>query len=349
MSKEAKQKESKAAAKSEPAKVSATDWDARRKPAWRNFPGPKNADAPLRVAIERGAYAEVIAHAKESLQCEICGALVGDVCEDDNGPFVEVKAAIRGTAAREGSTHVTFTQETWNTIHQKLEKDFPKLQIVGWYHSHTGFGVEFSEMDRFIQKNFFPSPTQIALVTDPLGGDVAICFNSPEGIKNLPRFWVDGREHQCRATVETQTSTSGSNAAAPSVASADLRSIESRLAQVMTALDEERTRFHRVLMTLFFIVGFSVVGLIGWHIYDGLTSRNEPPKRMQFAQMPIQIGDETVLLGIDLVSWQIPPKLNAMIREMARLELEKLQAASSNASNGTVETNSSPNAAPPTK
>src|SRR5882724_12746213 len=121
MSKPDKQNDSKPGAKSEPAKVSATDWDTRKSPVWRTFPGPKNADVALRVAIDRGAYAEVIAHAKESLQCEICGALVGDVCEDDNGTFVEVKAAIRGTAAREGSTHVTFTQETWNTIHQRLE------------------------------------------------------------------------------------------------------------------------------------------------------------------------------------------------------------------------------------
>jgi proteasome lid subunit RPN8/RPN11 len=349
MSKQDKQND-KTAAQTEPAKVSATDWDARKKPIRRNFPGPKTVDVPLRVAIDRSAYAEVIAHAKESLQCEICGALAGDVCEDDNGTFVEVKAAIRGSAAREGTTHVTFTQETWNTIHQRLEKEFPKLQIVGWYHSHPGFGVEFSDMDRFIQKNFFPSPTQIALVTDPLGGDVAICFNSPDGIKNLPRFWVDGREHQCRANIEPPAAAGGGHASS-AIGGTDVRVIEARLGQLMAAFDEQRTRFHRVLMTLFFVVGFSVVGLIGWHVYGSFASRYEPPKPFQYVPVPVQIGDQTALLGIAVVQWDLPPKLNAMLREKVRLELEmEKAAATNNAAGGTNQTtNSSSRPATPTK
>src|SRR5882672_4348919 len=113
------------------------------KPQRRNFPGPRGAPSPLRVAIERSAHAELIAHAKESLNAEICGVLAGRVCEDDEGLFVHVEAAIRGTAANQGSTHVTFTHATWNAIHQTMERDHPQLRIVGWYHSHPGFGVEF--------------------------------------------------------------------------------------------------------------------------------------------------------------------------------------------------------------
>ena len=325
--------------------MSATEWNARKKPVSRAFPGPKNAVAALRVAVERSAYAEVIAHAKESLQAEICGALAGEVCEDEQGAFVEVKAAIRGTAAREGGTHVTFTQETWNIIHERMGKDFPRLQIVGWYHSHPGFGVEFSEMDLFIQKNFFPAPTQIALVTDPLGGDVAICFNSPEGIKNLPRFWVDGREHQCRAKPGPQPIAGETGpAAAP-----DVRVLEKRVSELIAAFDDQRARFQRVLMTLFFIVAFSVVGLIGWHIYDSYASHFEPPKPIQYIPVPVQIGDETALLGIALVKWDLPPKLDAMLREKVRLEFEMEMAARTNAAGTNAPTNSSPAAAPPKK
>src|SRR3954447_12742590 len=74
----------------------------------RTFPGPKQADVLLRVALERSAYAELIAHAKESLEVEVCGVLVGQACEDDAGRFVHVEAVVRGTAASQASTHVTF-------------------------------------------------------------------------------------------------------------------------------------------------------------------------------------------------------------------------------------------------
>src|SRR6185436_11598002 len=133
---------------------------------------------------------------KESLDKEICGVLVGDVCEDDEGSFVHIKAIIRGDSAQQGSTHVTYTQETWTASHKTMEERYRKLQIVGWYHSHPGYGVQFSEMDRFIQKNFFSGPTQLGLVIDPLGGDVSICVNTDAGLENIGQFWVDGREQR---------------------------------------------------------------------------------------------------------------------------------------------------------
>ena len=71
---------------------------------------------------------------------------------------MSVEATIRGDAARKGPTHVTFTQETWTQIHKDKDERHPKRQIVGWYHTHPGFGVEFSEMDLFVQRNFFPAP-----------------------------------------------------------------------------------------------------------------------------------------------------------------------------------------------
>src|SRR6187399_802580 len=66
------------------------------KPQRRVFPGPRGAKSPLRVGIDRAANAELIAHAKESLNAEICGVLAGSICEDDEGLFVHVQAAIRG-------------------------------------------------------------------------------------------------------------------------------------------------------------------------------------------------------------------------------------------------------------
>ena len=137
------------------------------KPVRRTFPGPRGAKATLRVAVERNAHAELIAHAKQSLDAEVCGVLAGQVCEDDEGIFVHVEAVIRGAAATEGSTHVTFTQATWNAIYKILERDHPKLKIVGWYHTHPGWTIFLSQWDLFIHQNFFKQPWQIALVIDP--------------------------------------------------------------------------------------------------------------------------------------------------------------------------------------
>jgi proteasome lid subunit RPN8/RPN11 len=275
-------------------KITLRESDSGIKPIGRNFPGPRGADVPLRVAIEKKAYAELIAHAKESLDREVCGVLAGHLCEDDEGLFVSVEAAIRGTAASEASTHVTFTQATWNAIHKVLEEDFPKLKIVGWYHTHPGFGVEFSDMDLFIQKNFFSGSTQIALVTDPLNGAVAICVNGEEGARYLDRFWVDGREQEAKVparqarkygTAATATESSGGEA---------MQKLETRVTQLVQALDEQRRTFQNFLLFCGTVFCFAVLLTAGYFIWGIYTSKAEPPKAH------LQIGDKDIAIPLDL-------------------------------------------------
>src|SRR5882757_10754981 len=80
-------------------KVATSVWKSSERTVRRSFPGPREARALLRVAVDRAAYAELIAHAKASLDKEICGVLAGTVCEDDHGVFVHVAVAIPGAAA----------------------------------------------------------------------------------------------------------------------------------------------------------------------------------------------------------------------------------------------------------
>jgi proteasome lid subunit RPN8/RPN11 len=299
------------------------------KPVRRTFPGPRGAAEILRVAVERSAYAELVAHAKGSLDAEVCGVLAGHVCEDDEGMFVDIEAVIRGSAASQGSTHVTFTQATWNEIYKILERDYPKLKIVGWYHTHPGFGVEFSEMDLFIQRNFFAGPSQIALVTDPLNGDVAICTNTPQGIEYLGRFWVDGREQQCRAPqrgAETAANDQPANSAA-SAAPGSAQALETRVSQLLQSLDELRRFHYRFMLSCGILFSLAIVLTVGYIIYSSWSSRVEPPKVNQIVPIPVQVGDKTVILGVAITSWEVPPELNSIMLQMESLKREAAEKA----------------------
>ncbi len=298
---------------------------AASKPVRRRFPGPQQADATLRVGMERSAYAELIAHAKSSLKAEVCGILAGEVCEDDEGLFVSVETIIRGAAASEASTHVTFTQDTWNSIHRTLECDYPKLRIVGWYHTHPGFGVEFSEMDLFIQRNFFPEPTHLALVMDPLSGAVAVCINRPEGIRNVERFWVDGREQSCVPLPGSKHAVSGSPAEASGGAEGErLRALDQRVGQLVQAWDEMR-RFHqRLAIICGFVVCLTAIGVGVYLVYRQISAQYTPPRVNSMIPVPIKVGDKTVMMGVGVVEWDVPPELNAVL---VQAELEERRAA----------------------
>lgn len=116
-------------------------------------------------------------HARSSMKTEICGVLIGQ----DHPGRIEIQACIAGANADEAGAHVTFTQDTWEHIYQVKDKEYPDHRIVGWYHSHPGFGVFLSDHDTFIHKNFFASPGQVAWVFDP-HSDEEGCFG-----------WVGGR------------------------------------------------------------------------------------------------------------------------------------------------------------
>jgi len=110
-------------------------------------------------------------HARSNSKTEVCGVLIGE----ENGSGLSINARIAGLNAAQAGTYVTFTQDTWEHIYKIKDKDYPDDRIVGWYHSHPGFGVFLSDHDTFIHKNFFSSALQVAWVYDP-HSDEEGCF-----------------------------------------------------------------------------------------------------------------------------------------------------------------------------
>jgi proteasome lid subunit RPN8/RPN11 len=106
-------------------------------------------------------------HVFENDDHEVGGILVGRL-GDDGLPVVTGSIAALEAEGRRAS--VTFTHDAWATIHRRLESEFSGQEIVGWYHSHPGFGIFLSEYDRFIHGNFFGDHRQIAYVIDPHAG-----------------------------------------------------------------------------------------------------------------------------------------------------------------------------------
>src|ERR1044071_6909776 len=115
------------------------------------------------VVMEAEVARKIRQHARTSMKTEVCGVLIG-YTEHER---MTVEACIQGINAAQGGAHVTFTQDTWEHIYKIKDKDYPDQKIVGWYHSHPGFGVFLSEHDLFIQQNFFSNPQQVAWVYDP--------------------------------------------------------------------------------------------------------------------------------------------------------------------------------------
>jgi proteasome lid subunit RPN8/RPN11 len=137
----------------------------------------KPSSAQPTLVVDSEVVRQIRQHARSSSKTEVCGVLIGK----DRDQRIEVAACIEGQNAEEAGAHVTFTQDTWEHIYAIKDQKYPEQRIVGWYHSHPGFGVFLSDHDTFIHKNFFSSPGQVAWVFDP-HSDEEGCFG-----------WVGGR------------------------------------------------------------------------------------------------------------------------------------------------------------
>lgn len=134
------------------------------------------------VVMEAEVARKIRQHSRSSMKAEVCGVLIGSI----EGERTVIEACIAGINAAQGGAHVTFTQDTWEHIYKIKDQQYPEEKIVGWYHSHPGFGVFLSEHDLFIQENFFSSPQQVAWVYDP-HTDEEGCFGWIGGkIEKLP-------------------------------------------------------------------------------------------------------------------------------------------------------------------
>ena len=135
-----------------------------------------------KVVMDETVMREIRRHGSSSLQAEVCGILIGKEADG----VTTVTACIAGEHAAEAGAQVTFTQETWEHVYKIKDEQYPEEAIVGWYHTHPGFGIFLSKYDLFIHENFFAAPHQVAWVFDPLSLEEG-CFAWKEGkVTRLP-------------------------------------------------------------------------------------------------------------------------------------------------------------------
>ncbi|MHB0955624.1 MAG: Mov34/MPN/PAD-1 family protein [Pirellulaceae bacterium] len=127
---------------------------------------PSPTDLPIFVDVD--VLREMELHAASNPEVELGGVLLGGQYEDDQGqPFVVITDSLRAEHFESTKGSFKFTHETWSDISRKRDEFPDDTHMVGWYHTHPGWGIFLSGMDTFICQHFFNKPLDVALVIDP--------------------------------------------------------------------------------------------------------------------------------------------------------------------------------------
>lgn len=141
-------------------------------------PTPKPVPAPLGkslgnihrdtipIFVFEDVLEEILEFSEGDLSREVGGFLLGGL-HTDRVLYVEVRHFLPALAAESRAASLTFTHETWASMTRQVEREYPDEMVVGWQHTHPGFGIFLSGYDLFIHRNFFNHPWQIAMVVDP--------------------------------------------------------------------------------------------------------------------------------------------------------------------------------------
>jgi len=159
---------------------------------------PKGVDKPMydtseQVYISSLALLKMLKHGKAGIPLEVMGLMLGDYIDDYTVRCVDVFAMPQAGT----ETNIEAIDEAFQAkMHEMLKQTGRNEIVVGWYHSHPGFGCFLSSVDVNTQRSFEQLNKRfVAVVVDPIqsvrGKVVIDAFRTYEEMIN---FNTDARQ-----------------------------------------------------------------------------------------------------------------------------------------------------------
>ena len=274
----------------------------------------------FRIRIAEEAFDRATARGQADVTREVGGVLVGHVGRDAAGPHILVVTTIDALHAEEKGTELTFTHATWEHIHKEMDAKHAGRKIVGWYHTHPGFGIFLSDRDQFIHNSFFDLPFQVALVYDPKSREHGVfAWRDGEPVR-WRRYWIGDREHQWdgpRASAAGAGAGSLATATAAGVGGGGTLPAGAQAGTGVPDLDRWSLGMGAALLL---VVG----GLLGWWLGRGTAPREGPDSEAAVAKIRADGRDDFARL----VNGQVVGLLRRVMTDgPVRKALDEAQAA----------------------
>ncbi|KAG7152182.1 26S proteasome regulatory subunit rpn11 like protein [Verticillium longisporum] len=132
-------------------------------------PGSDNAqliDNSETVYISSLALLKMLRHGRAGVPMEVMGLMLGEFVDDFTVRVVDVFAMPQsGTGVSVEAVDPVFQMKMMDMLRQTGRPE----SVVGWYHSHPGFGCWLSSVDINTQQSFEQlTPRAVAVVVDPI-------------------------------------------------------------------------------------------------------------------------------------------------------------------------------------
>lgn len=123
--------------------------------------------------VSKQAAEKMVNHAKKlgRMRREALGFMLGDVCRSGRQRFVMVRDIVTGPLLS-SADRVKFDRNSYSELFSELDSSGFDYVIVGWYHSHPGYGCFMSRTDLNTQMSVFKENFHSAIVIDPINREI---------------------------------------------------------------------------------------------------------------------------------------------------------------------------------
>jgi proteasome lid subunit RPN8/RPN11 len=149
----------------------------------------------LKILIELKTMNNILIYSKSNTSVELGGLLLGNFCKWEDDYYLKIDDFIPARNAVSTRTSIYFSAETWNYFDSEIDSRYPngEKRIVGWFHTHPGFGVFVSDDDKRTHMQF-QSWWQVALVIDPTDDTMGIFMNKNNELKKRSGFYIYSKD-----------------------------------------------------------------------------------------------------------------------------------------------------------
>jgi proteasome lid subunit RPN8/RPN11 len=151
--------------------------EIRQKAEKSRLPGKISKSYPpktLAVFVSSSVLELLSGFTRTDLHNELGGVLIGRIGKASRRMFIEIQNFIPASKGISHRASFEFTNEAQQEVHEILHSKFPEMKILGWFHTHPGYGIFLSSADQFIDEHYFKEPYHIAMVLDPTSEEIEI-------------------------------------------------------------------------------------------------------------------------------------------------------------------------------
>jgi len=159
---------------------------------------------PLRVYLRRAAWDVIdqLAAAHEPPR-EAGGVLLGRACRDEEGPLILVEDALPSPHGSPVLGPFRFAQQDWDFFYARWRRQGARQLVVGWFHTHPGYGARPTSYDHILAERYFPEWWQLTYIIDPVNMRQGIFHWQDGELTPLAGFWVYDEDSAAAAAART--------------------------------------------------------------------------------------------------------------------------------------------------